>query len=410
MRIGYLIQPGLKNFQKLPYSGPVIHVREVISALQERGHDVVLVARMEGAIQKTSNLVDYEAVTVPWFDQGVLRLMESAIRRLQSEFQLPYFYLFDSLHFAAACAQVLKDCDVLYERMSWGCYGGVLAARWLGNSLILEANGDPLAMMDLVGNAPKGLQRKIETSLTRKILHQSAHVVASGEGWKRRFVEHWGLLPKTITVVENGTSLVEHLQRDQLKAFQNQASEALETGLVYLGGFYPWHGIDIFFRALANARERGIRGRATLIGSGPGQDEARRLAAALELDGLVTFTGALSMAEYAPLLAKADIGVSPYCGWHEYSGLKLFDYKAAGLASIASGVDGQPATLTHLKTGWIVPPCDEEALTEAIVRLSLDKELRITMGKAARVEAENRHSWKHTAANLEKVLLTFCGD
>jgi glycosyltransferase involved in cell wall biosynthesis len=105
--------------------------------------------------------------------------------------------------------------------------------------------------------------------------------------------------------------------------------------------------------------------------------------------------------QVADYLAQADIGVAPYCGWMEYSGLKLFDYKAAGLAIIASGQNGQPATIKHGTTGLIVPPCDEGSLCEAICQLAEDEELRLKMGKAARVEAEQIHGWDHTTALLE---------
>jgi glycosyltransferase involved in cell wall biosynthesis len=85
--------------------------------------------------------------------------------------------------------------------------------------------------------------------------------------------------------------------------------------------------------------------------------------------------------------------------------LKIFDYKAAGLACIASGEGDQPATLKHGTTGWIVPPCDEDALVEAIITLSGDQLLRKKMGQAARLEAERLHTWENTAAQLEKVMI-----
>jgi glycosyltransferase involved in cell wall biosynthesis len=83
--------------------------------------------------------------------------------------------------------------------------------------------------------------------------------------------------------------------------------------------------------------------------------------------------------------------------------LKIFDYKAAGLACIASGKDGQPATLRHGETGWIVPPCDEAALAEAIIKLACDVGLRRRLGQAARLDAEKFHTWTKTAESLEKI-------
>ncbi len=124
----------------------------------------------------------------------------------------------------------------------------------------------------------------------------------------------------------------------------------------------------------------------------------------LGLEEIVKFTGSMTVEQYAPYLADADIGVSPYCGWREYSGLKLFDYKAAGLACVASGENGQPKTLKHAQTGWIVPPCDVEELAAALRMLILDHSFRRSLGQAARIEAEMQHGWDRTTEKIEHLL------
>ena len=117
----------------------------------------------------------------------------------------------------------------------------------------------------------------------------------------------------------------------------------------------------------------------------------------------MTQSGYLDALQLANILAKADIGVSPYCGRKEYSGLKILDYKGAGLAIIASGENGQPSIIEHKRTGWIVTPCDANALRDAIVHLAREQDLRKSLGKAARLEAEQYHTWQHTARELERV-------
>ena len=229
------------------------------------------------------------------------------------------------------------------------------------------------------------------------------HVVASGQGWRRNCVSVWDVDKERVSVVENGTDLLDLLERDRLQSFQESQDPPGETGIVYLGGFYAWHGIDKLLLASADVVKRGAKISVTLIGSGQGEDEARTLVSELGLDELVTFTGKLKAADYAPLLASADIGVSPYCGWPEYSGLKIFDYKAAGLACVASGENGQPSTINHGKTGWIVPPCDVAALSEALFRLTQDVTMRRKLGQAARLDAEEHHAWRHTALQLEEI-------
>jgi len=124
----------------------------------------------------------------------------------------------------------------------------------------------------------------------------------------------------------------------------------------------------------------------------------------------ILLTGQLPIDQLAKCLALSDIGVSPYCGRVEYSGLKLLDYKAAGLPVIASGIDGQPSVIEHGRTGLIVPPCDEDALCEALILLATNPIFRFSMGREARIDAEQHHCWRHTAKQLEwmieKVILS----
>jgi glycosyltransferase involved in cell wall biosynthesis len=163
-----------------------------------------------------------------------------------------------------------------------------------------------------------------------------------------------------VTVVENGTELVDMLSRDQLRSFRIP-EELSEVRIVYVGGFKPWHGLNILISAMEKIVKEEPSVRLTLIGHGTQWDEIVQLIHDSNLDHCVELTGLLNIRQVADYLVKSDIAVSPYCGWMEFSGLKLFDYKAAGLAIVASGQDGHPKTLKHGNTGWIVPPCDVDS-------------------------------------------------
>jgi glycosyltransferase involved in cell wall biosynthesis len=274
----------------------------------------------------------------------------------------------------------------------------------MGVPLVVEYNGDHLMDLEAKGQAPAGLQRRLSVALMGGAVRRAAHVVATGEGWREHFIRQWRYDPARVSVIENGTTLVRRLERQDLRAFQPAEAAGSPIQLVYLGAFYAWHGVPVLLRALARARRQDPRLRLCLIGSGNGLAQARQQAAEAGLEAVVEFTGQLEPKAFASRLAQADIGLSPYCGWKEYSGLKLFDYKAAGLAVIASGENDQPVTLRHGQTAWIVPPCDEDALTEAILHLAADPDLRRRLGRQARLEAEAVHGWDHTASQLERVL------
>jgi len=405
MKIGFLMQEGVPLIWERPLPGPANHVWQVFKELQRLGHQVRLLVRFDGRLWRSDNLEDFEPVQVPRFDTGLLRFIERMVRGLQSRLHLPYANLFESLRFAEACRQEFGDYDLFFERMGWMGYGGGLAAGWLQKPLVYEVNnGDFITELERLGVAPTGFQRWLAIALMRRAAHRATHVVATGQGHGRRFIEWWEVDPARVSVVENGSELVGLLSREQLPAFHPETDPAQKgITIVFVGAFEPWHGILNLIPAMARVVAEISTARLILIGSGTEWDNIVQLIRQFDMQDRVELTGKLNIHQVADYLAGADIGVAPYCGWMEFSGLKLFDYKAAGLAIVASGQDGQPATLEHGCTAWIVPPCDEEALSEAMIGLASDPEQRRKMGQAARIEAEQFHSWQHTAEQLQRI-------
>lgn len=402
MKIGYLMQAGAANLLARPLSGPSNHVKHVCEELAALGHEVELLMKVEGQFWHTTDLQHYTPVNVARMTHGPLNWVQRLTQRTQSLLQLPYAAFFEAAHFAQACSQVMGDCNLFYERMGWMGYGGALAARWLDIPLVIEVNGDQWQELEILGVAPQGRQKWVALHLMRWMTRRATHVVATGDGWRTRFIERWAVAPEKVSVVENGSELVTLLERKQLRAFAKSEPTTTVT-IVYVGGFEPWHGLGVLLNAVAKARQQGATIALYLLGAGPERPNLERQIQALQLQEVVTLTGFVDMPTMAGYLAQADIGVCPYCGRVEYSGLKLLDYKAAGLATIASGANGQPVVLQHGVTGLIVPPCDEDGLSTAIVELSRDHELRRQMGRTARAEAEEQHSWRNTAQRLDAI-------
>ncbi len=402
MKIGYVMQAGAADMMANPLSGPANHVKHVCQELAALGHTVELLLQLDGQIWHTTDLQTFHPIQTPWLEMGPLWLGQRLVRRLQSATHSPYAAFFDAMTFAAACQQVFSDCDLLYERMGWMGYGSTLAAKWLRIPLCLEVNGDHLDEMGMLGVAPSGGQKWLSLRLMRWMTGRAAHVITTGDGWRQRFLDRWPVTPDRVTSIENGSEVVTLLRREQLRPFQPLAANQPVT-LVYVGGFEKWHGITILLQALAVAISQGAKLTLYLIGAGPEQPRIEALIHSLGLQDVVTMTGFVDIVTLSHYLANADIGLCPYCGRVEYSGLKLLDYKAAGLATIASGANGQPVVIKDGQTGYIVPPCDEAALAAAILALSQSHELRRQMGRLARTEAEREHSWRHTAQRLEAI-------
>lgn len=402
MKIGYLMQAGAANLLARPLSGPSNHVKHVCQELAALGHEVTLLMKVEGQLWYTTDLEHFTPVIVPQKAHGLRKWTQRLVQRVQSALHLPYAAYFEALDFAQAISQVMSDCDLFYERMGWMAYGGALAAQRQGVPLVIEVNGDQWQELEILGVAPQGAQKWLALRIMRWMIHSTAHVVATGDGWRTSFIQRWGVAPDKVSAVENGSELVTLLERDQLRAFRDPPSTDAIT-LVYVGAFEPWHGLNVLLNAMANARQQGVTVKLYLLGAGPAQADLARQVQELHLHEVVAMPGFVDMPTMAAYLAQADIGVCPYCGRVEYSGLKLLDYKAAGLATIASGANGQPMVLRQGVTGLIVPPCDEERLAAAIVALSHNHDLRQQMGRTARLEAEEQHSWRNTAQRIDAI-------
>ena len=222
----------------------------------------------------------------------------------------------------------------------------------------------------MLGIAPKGLQRAVSVGLTGWAARRTDHVISAGAGWARQFADRWRVPESKITVVENGSEIVELLERERLRCFAEPAEGAAPVRAVYVGSLDPWQGLPAIVSATHAVRAQGVDLRLTIIGDGRDRGAIESAVNELGLRQQVTMAGWLPPAKMAEELAQCEIGVSAYAGRKEFSGLKLLDYKADGLATISSGAGGEPKVLRDGVTGRIVPPGSQSDLTAALLELN----------------------------------------
>ncbi len=91
---------------------------------------------------------------------------------------------------------------------------------------------------------------------------------------------------------------------------------------------------------------------------------------------------------------------------HEGFGYSLLEGAAAAKPLIGTDIPGVRCAIQHQKTGLLVPPQDEVALSEAIQQLAADPELRSQLGKNARKRVEQEFSREIVLADLLKLYQT----
>ena len=170
----------------------------------------------------------------------------------------------------------------------------------------------------------------------------------------------------------------------------------------YAGHLYPWKGVDVFIRALAEAPN--IHG--LIVGGHPGESDlarVERLVTSLGLGDRVTITGLVAPKNVREELSRASVLVLPNTvsaiSARYTSPLKLFEYLTLGRAIVASDL---PAIREVLEDGTavLVPPGDAKELAGALKKLQHDPAWRRSLGIAAASLAPS-YTWDARAERLE---------
>ncbi|WP_219416281.1 glycosyltransferase family 4 protein [Pseudonocardia nigra] len=165
-----------------------------------------------------------------------------------------------------------------------------------------------------------------------------------------------------------------------------------EPVVAFAGTFKPWHGLELLVDAVAAARAAGPGLRLLLVGDGP--ELAATVTRAQDAGVPVIATGQLDPSEVPGWLRGADLAAAPYpAGDHYFSPLKVAEYLAAGLPTVASAIADLPGLVADGVEALLVPPGDVRATAAAVARLAGDPGLRSRMARAGRRAAEQRMSW-----------------
>ncbi len=361
--------------------GQAVHIEEMIQALRELGHEVIVSAPAGADAQEfgaSDGLVDRIRAHLP---KAVYELLElgyslAAYRRL------------------AALARQHRP-DVIYERYNLYLLAGVWLHRRLGLPLLLEVNS-PLAeeRARYGGLAFPRLARRLEAWTWR-----GADRVLPVTRVLAGYLTRAGVPESHIQVIPNG------INRAHFDAAPDNASAKASLGLedqVVLGftGFVrDWHGIDRVIDWMARHR-KDARTHLLVVGDGPVREALEAQAARLGIAEQVTFTGLVHRDKVPEMVAAFDIALQPAVT-HYASPLKLFEYLALGKAVIAPREPNLMEVLSDGDNAKLFDAHTPGAFEAALDELLTDVGLRVRLGEGARRSIETRRlTWLENARRV----------
>jgi glycosyltransferase involved in cell wall biosynthesis len=403
LRIGYIWQ--YESTSLPPVSATALHIKSIIESFERKGHKVRLLSIRNSRPSYSDDRESWIPLENDSKHLFGFRIIEKTLRGLQRRLNLPYLNLFDSYRFAHACLTALQECDIFYERFWLLASGGAIASRWMGVPIIYEINGDIVEEYSQLGiQLPTSHWAAIHM-ITRQMFKQSARLITVSDRLRENTIERWRTDPSKVTTILNGANLDLISNSDK----SNKPKYGLKNDtmvVIFVSSFKPWHGLDLLVEAFHHVSSLIDNVKLLLVGDGPVRHEIENLVERLNLSEMVIFTGGIDQKDVASLLSIADVAIinprlSP--AFLAQCPLKLFEYMAAGKPIVAPSTPTINQVLAHRENALLVLPDSCEDLSNAIFELLQDKQLRLKLGRAARKQAFQRHSWDHTVTELEKV-------
>jgi len=354
------------------HKGASVHLQEVIRALVRHGSRVDLFATRIGG-EVPSGLEDVPVHLLPPIPRGDLAIREQAALAANEGLQ--------------AALEREGGFDLVYERYSLWSFAGMtyaLAARVPG---LLEANA-PLIQEQI---EHRGLADRASAERVAERAFSAATALLAVSEDVAVYLESHPAAQGRVHIVPNGVD--PHRFRPGLPPALPGSPDTFTVGFV--GSLKPWHGLDTLVEGFAMLHRRYPAARLLVVGDGP---ERERLLAYLtdrRLSEATYLAGAVAPDEVPQWLASMDVAIAPYADTTHcyFSPLKVFEYMATTVPTIASQV-GQPASLIEDGVnGILVPPGDATALATALERLRNDPDLRARLGRAGRATVIRDHTW-----------------
>ena len=370
------------------HKGAAVHVRSLTEAFARLGHNVTILTPRPGPADGPVPAAQLIEVPLP-----------SLCGELDEQTAIEHQgHTYNRLLFAFAQEHIRQGAyDLIYERHAlWSDVGSRLSQA-TGLPLILEVN----APLREEAARYRNLTHPELAALIENRQFQKAHAISVVSSTLREFVIAQGASPDRVAVLPNAIDPDQFHPAVRGGRVRSLLALNSKTVIGFVGRPRPWHDLDTLLLAFSRLYLENQNFHLLLVGQMP-EDLSGKIAG-LGLPALsITQTGAVPHKEIPEYLAAMDVAVSPHPALNDFyfSPLKLFEYLACGVPTIATEI-GQPAEIMQNgQAGLLYPPGDAYALA-ANIRWLVEHpaEAREIAWQGATYVLEN-HTWEQNARTV----------
>ena len=247
---------------------------------------------------------------------------------------------------------------------------------------------------------------KNKTKLAVKIL-KNAQTITANSAYTKKLIIKLGIKADKIKVIYPGIEIKPSVgsghRPDLVNNLQTKYNLADKKILLSVGRLVPRKGFDKVIASLSKVWEKFPDLIYIIAGDGP---DRSRLEELIGESNNIIFLGQITEEDKNALLDLCDIFITPARQTDDdVEGFGIV-YLEAGQFSkpvIAGNVGGAPEAVLNNQTGLLVNPENTVEISEAIIKLLKNEDLRIELGKAGQERSKDFH-WQDKAEELAKIL------
>lgn len=167
--------------------------------------------------------------------------------------------------------------------------------------------------------------------------------------------------------------------------------------ILFVGRLIRWKGVHILIHAMNMVKKQIPNASLVIIGDGVCMNRLQDLVVNLHLDKAITFTGRISNQELISWYQRATVFVLPSIsvdGQTEGLGVVLLEAMAFGVTVIGSNIGGIPDIIEDGINGTLVSPENPDELSDQIIKLLNEPELRKKLIYTAFKNVNEKFSWE----------------
>jgi len=225
---------------------------------------------------------------------------------------------------------------------------------------------------------------------------------AAGVSVNTRFLQErvndQGVPLERTVYVPNGIdrSRFANLDPDRGEALRQRYGLQGKATVLYLGTLnLASHPLELLLKAFALLIQQLPTAHLVLVGGGEDRQALERRVVEMELEGRVSFTGAILPEQVPPYYALGDVSADPVYDdavARARSPLKIFESMACGVPVVAGDVGDRGEILGKGQAGLLVAPGDSLSLAKGLLELLDDANRRADMGQAG-LELVKKYYW-----------------